>query len=164
MGATLRQAVADTHMGFRVSNVRTQQGIDDAQSMRERMLAILAMFFAVVALVLAGIGLYGVMNYSVVQRQREIGVRIAVGAHSFDIARSVVARTAAMVLLGAVVGICAGFAASRFFTALLYEVRPTDPRSLAGPILAILAAAILAALPAVIRAVRIDPVILLRSE
>jgi ABC-type antimicrobial peptide transport system permease subunit len=69
-----------------------------------------------------------------------------------------------MVLAGAIAGICAGLAASRLFTALLYNVKPTDVRSLAAPLAAILIAAILAALPAVIRALRIDPVILLRSE
>lgn len=164
MSATLRQAVANVHMGFRVSNVRTQQSIDDLQMMRERMLAILAIFFAAVALVLAGVGLYGVMNYSVVQRQREIGVRIAVGAQAYDIARSVVARTAMMVLAGALVGIALGLAASRSFEALLYNVKPQSLTSLAIPCVAIAAAAVVAALPAVIRAVRIDPVVLLRSE
>jgi putative ABC transport system permease protein len=132
--------------------------------MRERMLAILAIFFAAVALVLAGVGLYGVMNYSVVQRQREIGVRIAVGAQAYDIARSVVARTAMMVLAGALVGIALGLAASRSFEALLYNVKPQSLTSLAIPCVAIAAAAVVAALPAVIRAVRIDPVVLLRSE
>jgi putative ABC transport system permease protein len=164
MAATLRQAVADTHTGFRVTNVRTQQSINDIQTMRERMLAILALFFAVVALVLAGVGLYGVMNYSVLQRQREIGVRIAVGARSHDIARSVVAHTALMVLVGAAVGIAFGLAASRSFEALLYNVKATSLTSLGLPCAAIFASAVVASLPAIIRAVRIDPVILLRSE
>lgn len=164
MAATLRQAVVNTYMGFRVSNVRTQQSINDIQTMRERMLAILALFFAVVALVLAGVGLYGVMNYSVVQRRREIGVRIAVGASSYDVARNVVARTAVRVLAGAVVGVAAGLAVSKSFEGLLYQVKPASLGSLATPCVAILVAAFVAALPAVIRAVRIDPVILLRAE
>ncbi len=164
MAATLRQVVAESHLGFRVTNVRTQQSINDVQTMRQRMLAILALFFAAVALVLAGVGLYGVMNYSVVQRRREIGVRIAVGADSYQVARSVVARTAAMVGVGAVVGIAAGLAASRSFVSLLYNVKPTDLATLAMPAALILVAAVVAALPAVWRAVRIDPVILLRSE
>jgi putative ABC transport system permease protein len=164
MAATLRQVVADTHSGLRVSNVRTQQSIDDAQTMRDRILAMLAFFFAAVALALAGIGLYGVMNYSVVQRQREIGVRIAVGAQAGDIARSVVARTAMMVAAGAVVGIAVGLLASKSFEALLYNVKPASVAALALPCAAIFGAAVVAALPAVVRAVRIDPVILLRSE
>jgi predicted permease len=164
LAATLRNAVADAHMGFRVTNARTQQSINDVQTSRQRMLAILALFFSVVALVLAGVGLYGVMNYSVVQRQREIGVRIAVGARSHDIARSIVAHTALMVLVGAVVGIALGLAASRSFEALLYNVKATSLTSLGLPCAAIFASAVVAALPAIIRAVRIDPVILLRSE
>ncbi len=91
-------------------------------------------------------------------------MRIAVGARAYDVARSVVARTAMMVGVGALAGIVVGLVASRSFTAMLYNVKPTDARSLAAPLVAILVAAVLAALPAVIRAVKIDPVILLRSE
>jgi ABC-type antimicrobial peptide transport system permease subunit len=124
----------------------------------------LAMFFAVVALLLAGIGLYGVLDYSVVERRREIGIRMAIGAQAGDIARRVTAEAFGMVAVGAVVGFALGMASVPYLSSLLWEVRATDPGMLVLPWLTVLAATMLAALPAVIRAVRIDPVTMLRAE
>jgi ABC-type antimicrobial peptide transport system permease subunit len=122
------------------------------------------MFFGVIALLLAGVGLYGVLDYSVLQRRREIGIRMALGAQAGDIARRVTVDVFSMVLGGALAGLVLGFAAARYIQTLLYQVKPTDPRMLALPALTILAAALLAALPPVIRAVRIDPAETLRVE
>jgi ABC-type antimicrobial peptide transport system permease subunit len=100
----------------------------------------------------------------VLQRRREIGIRMAVGAQAGDIARRVTADVFTMVLAGAVAGFAAGMASVRYIEALLYQVKATDLGILALPSLTIVAAALLASLPAVIRAVRIDPVAMLRSE
>jgi ABC-type antimicrobial peptide transport system permease subunit len=135
-----------------------------AQTVRERLLAMLALFFAAVALLLAGIGLYGVLDYSVLQRRREIGIRIAIGAQAGDIVRRVTAEVFSMVLAGALAGLALGMASVRYIETLFYQVKATDVGMLALPSLAILAAAILAAVPPVIRAVRIDPVKMLRAE
>jgi ABC-type antimicrobial peptide transport system permease subunit len=135
-----------------------------AQTVRERLLAMLAMFFAVVALLLAGIGLYGVLDYSVQQRRREIGIRLAIGAPTADIARRVTAEVFSMVLLGAFAGFALGMASARYIESLLYQVEPTDPAMLTLPALTVFVAALLAALPPVIRAVRIDPAKSLRVE
>ena len=124
----------------------------------------LASFFAVVALMLAGIGLYGVLDYSVLQRRREIGIRIAIGAPAGDIARRVTLDVFSMVVVGALAGLALSLTSARYIESLLYEVKPTDPIVLALPSLTILAATLLAALPAVIRAVSIDPAATLRSE
>lgn len=164
LASTLRQEVKRARPEFRVSNIRTQQELIDAQTIRERLLAMLAFFFAVVALLLAGVGLYGVLDYSVLQRRREIGIRMAIGAQAGDIVRRVTMDVFAMVLLGAAGGLGLGMASVRYIESLLYQVKATDFGALALPSLAILAAALVAALPPVIRAVRIDPVHVLRSE
>jgi predicted permease len=164
LASTLRREVPRARSEFRVSNIRTQTEINQSHTVRERLLARLALFFGVVALVLAGVGLYGVLDYSVLQRRREIGIRMALGAQAGDIARRVTADVFSMVLGGALAGLVLGFGAARYIQTLLYQVKPTDPRMLALPALIILAAALLAALPPVIHAVRIDPAETLRDE
>ena len=164
LASILRQEIPHARSEFRVSNIRTQQEMDDAQTVRERLLAMLALFFAFVALLLAGIGLYGVLEYSVLQRRREIGIRMALGAQAAHLARSVTVDVLAMVFLGAASGLVLGIASARYIASLLYQVKTTDVSMLALPFLVILAAAMLAALPAVIRAVHIDPATTLRAE
>jgi len=164
LASILRREVPRARPEFRVSNVRTQAELVRAQTMRERLLAMLGLFFAGVALLLAGIGLYGVLDYSVLQRRREIGIRMAIGAQAGSIARLVTVEVFTMVLVGALAGLGLGMASVRYIEALLYQVKPADPAMLAVPMLTILAAALLAALPAVFHAVRIDPAAMLRSE
>ena len=164
LAQTLRQAVPRAQSGFRVNDIRTQQEINDAHIVRERLLAMLAMFFASVALLLAGIGLYGVLHYSVVQRQKEIGIRMAVGAQGNNIARLVTVEVFAMVMAGALAGLALGMVSVRYIESLFYQVKATDVSVLAFPSLAILGAALLAAVVPVIRAMRIDPATMLRAE
>jgi predicted permease len=164
LASILRREVPRARLEFRVSNIRTQAEINQSHTVRERLLARLAVFFGVVALVLAGIGLYGVLDYSVLQRRREIGIRMALGAQAGDVARRVTVEVFSMVLAGALAGLALGFAAARYIEALLYQVKPTDPQMLALPALTLIVAAILAALPPVIHAVRIDPAKTLRAE
>ena len=164
LASILRQEVSRARSEFRVSNVRTQTEINQSTTVRERLLAMLALFFAIVALTLAGVGLYGVLDYSVLQRRREIGIRMALGAQAGDIAWRVTADVFSMVLVGTAVGLGLGMASARYIETLLYQVKPTDASMLALPSLTILAAALVAALPAVIRAVRIDPANMLRTE
>jgi predicted permease len=164
LASALRRETPRARAGFRVSNISTQQEINESYTVRERLLAALAMFFAAVALLLAAIGLYGVLDYSVLQRRREIGIRMAIGAQAGHVARSVAADVFAMVLAGSLAGLGLGLASARYIEALFYQVKPTDLAILALPGLTIVATALLAALPAVLRAVRIDPVAILRSE
>jgi predicted permease len=164
MGPVLRQEITRAQPGFRVSNLRTQTALIEQGTIRERLLAMLAMFFGTVALSLAGVGLYGVLDYSVLQRRREIGIRISVGAQTGDIAREVTIGTLAVVLAGSFCGILLGISSARFIESLLFEVKATDPWILALPAAGILGVALLAALPPVMRAVRTDPVAMLRSE
>ena len=111
---------------FRVSNIRTQNEINQSHTVRARLLAMLATFFSAVALLLAGVGLYGVLDYSVLQRRREIGIRLAIGAQPGGIARLVTLDVFSMVLAGALAGLALGMGAVRFIESLLYQVKPTD--------------------------------------
>jgi putative ABC transport system permease protein len=164
LAPSLRRLVVQTNSAYRVTNVQTQQELVDNQVIRERLLASLAVFFAAVALLLAAIGLYGVLNYSVLQREHEIGIRIAVGARLGSITRLVTTQIVVTVMIGAAVGIALGMASVRYVQTLLFGIKGTDPSMLIAPALVLLAAALLAALPAVLRAARIDPSIMLRTE
>jgi predicted permease len=164
LASILRREVPRARPEFRVSNIRTQTSIDQSHTVRERLLARLAFFFGVVALLLAGVGLYGVLDYSVLQRRKEIGIRLALGAQAGNVVQGVTVDVFSMVVTGAIAGLVLGFAAARYIQTLLYQVKPTDPRMLALPALTIIAAALLAALPPVIRAVRINPAETLRAE
>jgi hypothetical protein len=162
LAGPLRRELAKRN--FRVSNVRTQQELIDSKTLRERLLAWLGLFFASVAVVLAGVGLYGVLNYLVLQRRREIGIRLAIGAKFMEIARLVSTQALLMVLAGIVGGWGMGRAASYYLESLLYEVKPTDLTMMTLPAIATLACALLAASIPVLRAARIDPVSMLRAE
>ena len=164
LASTLRRAVPELRPDFRVSNVSTQTELIDRQTIRERLLATLASFFAVVALLLAAVGLYGVLHYSVQQRRREIAIRMAVGAEAPSIARLVTFPLFATIAAGALVGILAGLFAARYLSDIFYQVRPTDMPMLSQPILAIAAASLLASLPATLRAIHTDPASILKSE
>jgi predicted permease len=164
LASTLRREVTAIRPGFRVSNIRTEQEIIESQTVRERLLAMLALFFAAVALLLAAIGLYGVLDYSVFQQRRAIGIRMAIGAQTGDIARPVTFDIAGWICAGSLVGLALGIGCARFIESLLYQVKATDVGAMAAPALALIAAAIVAALPPVIRAIHIDPASVLRSE
>jgi predicted permease len=160
---SLRKVVAGD-ASFRIQSVRAQSEIVSSQLMRERMLATLAAFFAAIALLLASIGLYGVLSYNVLQREKELGIRIAIGARIGSVAQLVISRVLVMVLLGEALGIAMGSMASKAVTSLLFDVKGNDFAAFVLPTLVLLVVALLAALPAVVRAMRINPVVMLRAE
>ncbi len=164
MSELLRKTITKAHPEFHVTNVRTQQELIDAQTIREHLLAMLAAFFAAVALLLAGIGLYGVLSYLVLQREREFGIRIAIGATRRNIASLIMNQVLAVVAAGAVAGVALGMASIRYVETLLFQVKGTDPTMLAAPAAVLLAAALISAIPAVVRAARIDPATMLRNQ
>jgi hypothetical protein len=164
LASVLRKAIPQARAGFRVSGLRTQSELVRAQTVRERLLAMLAAFFSFVALLLAGIGLYGVLSYSLQQREREFGIRIAVGAGIGDIAWQATSRVFLMVMTGSAIGAALGMASVRSVETLLYGVKGSDPVMLAGPALVLLVIALLSALPVIARASRIDPKMMLRAE
>ncbi|HYL63435.1 MAG TPA: ABC transporter permease [Candidatus Methylomirabilis sp.] len=160
----LRQELAGAGSGFYISSIRTQEEINDANTVRERLLAMLAVFFAGVAVVLAGVGLYGVLHYSVLRRRREIGIRMAIGARGSGIARLVTVEIFSMVAFGAIAGLGLGMASARFAESLFYRVKATDWTMITFPWAVVMLTALVAAVAPVIRAVRIDPVEMLRVE
>jgi predicted permease len=164
MVATLREEIQRVHPAFQVTDVSLQSTLVENDMLRERLLALLSGFFAVVALVLAAVGLYGVLNYSVVRRTKEIGIRVALGARQFAVVRLVISEISLLVILGLAGGAAAGFWLAQFVAALLFEVQPSDFWSLALPLACLLAAAALAAAPPAMRAARVDPMVALRYE
>jgi ABC-type antimicrobial peptide transport system permease subunit len=120
--------------------------------------------FSLLALLIAALGLYGVMTYSVAQRTREIGIRIALGAARADVQRMVVGQALRLTLLGIGFGLALAFALTRFMQGILFGVRPDDPPTfVVVTLLLALSSAAAAWLPTA-RAVRVDPVVALRHE
>jgi putative ABC transport system permease protein len=159
----LRRAASDA-LGLRPHFVQPETNHVRAQMLRERLLATLSFFFAIVALVLAAVGLYGVLNYSVTSQRREIGIRIALGARPAHVVRRATSGLLAMVGVGVLVGLAAGIACGRLTESLLFEIKATDPGTVIAPLLALIGAALTATIPPVVRATRIDPAETLRSE
>jgi putative ABC transport system permease protein len=164
LAGSLRQFIAQRHNGLRVSNITTQLDLVRDQTIRERLIAMLAAFFAAVALLLAGIGIYAVLNYSVLQRRREIGIRMAMGSTRAGIVRIVTLDVYLMIAVGGCAGVALGFGAARYVESLFYQVKATDADMIALPACALLLTALVATLPAVLRALRTDPTEILRAE
>jgi len=164
LAAPIRRALAGASPALRVRSVERFGALVEQQMVRERLLAALSTFFAAVALVIAGLGLYGVLNGVVARQRREIGVRMALGAQTADIVRRIAARAAIPVVLGVTGGLAAGVVFGRAARSLLFEVSPGHPGSLAVSAFAIALAVVAAMLPPAARASRIDPAETLRSE
>ena len=162
--ARLRDAVRAGDPLFRVTATTTQSAVVDRTLLRERLLALLSGFFAAVGLVLAAVGLYGVLSYSVVQRTREIGVRVALGGSRLGVIRTVLTDIGVTTVIGAAFGLAGGLYLSRFVETLLFDVRPLDAWSLMYPLTALFVAALAAAALPALRATRVDPVVALRED
>jgi putative ABC transport system permease protein len=131
---------------------------------RPRFTLVLLGSFAGLALLLAAVGIYGVISYSVTQRTHEIGVRMAVGAQPRDVLRQVVVHGMLPVLAGVLIGVAASLAATRLLTSFLFGVRPHDAATFVGVALGVAAVAFLASYLPARRATRVDPLVALRYE
>jgi putative ABC transport system permease protein len=120
--------------------------------------------FAVTALLLAGLGIYGVISYMVVERTREIGIRLALGAERRTVLRMVLRQGLELTSVGAAVGLVCALIVSRVMAGVLYGVQPTDPVTFAGVAVVLIAVALVACYVPAQRAIRIDPTIALRQE
>jgi putative ABC transport system permease protein len=147
-----------------LANVRTMQDVVANSVQRRRFSMLLLTIFAAVAMLLAAIGLYGVMSYSVAQRTKEIGIRMALGARRPDVLVLVVKQGMALVLLGIAAGIVLSLGMTRLISGMLFGITATDPLTFAGVALLLGAVAFLANYLPARRAASVDPMVALRYE
>jgi len=169
LGATatmvsFQNVVAEVFAAARVRSVKKMDDVVNASVHQERVVAQLGGFFSIFALVLACLGLYGVLSFAVVQRTREIGVRVALGAQKGNILSLVVGQGVKLALTGAAVGIAGAFAATRLLSGLLFGVTPTDPLTVLGVSLLLVLVAVSASWLPARRATKVDPMEALRYE
>ncbi len=164
LAASLRAAVAEIDATVPISDVRTADQILARSVAAWRFTTFLHVTFALVALTLAAIGIYGVLSYAVSRRSREIGVRMALGASRADVLRMVLGQALLLAATGTIGGVVAAFAVTRLLKTLLFEVSPTDVVTFTVVPLLLAAVACLAAYIPASRATRVDPTIALRLE
>jgi putative ABC transport system permease protein len=164
IASAVRKAVWSVDKDQPVSNVRTLDQVFAAAISQERFQALMLGLFAALALLLACVGLYGLLSYAVVQRTHEIGVRMALGAQPLDVLRLVIRQGMMLTLAGLVAGIVAGTFVTRVLSDLLFGVTPRDPLTFAGVPVLLLVVAFLACYVPARRATRIDPLRALRCE
>jgi predicted permease len=164
LGDAVRREIEAEDPSLPVFGVRTMEDVVAAAYAQRRFPAFLAGIFAVVALLLAGVGVYGVMAYSVRQRTREIGIRLALGAERRDVLKWIIGEGMTLALTGAAVGLVGTAALAGLLAGLLYDVRPTDPLTYVTAIVVVIGVAFLACYGPARRATRVDPITALRAE
>ncbi|HSE21319.1 MAG TPA: ABC transporter permease [Pyrinomonadaceae bacterium] len=164
LAATVRKAVWEIDKDQPVSNTQTMEAILADSIARQRFSMVLLAIFAGVALVLAGVGIYGVMSYSVAQRTHEIGIRMALGAQTAAVLKLALGYGMKLVITGIAIGLVAAFALTRLMSTLLFGVTATDPTTFALISLLLIFVAALASYIPARRATKVDPMIALRYE
>ena len=164
LAVALRREVLAVDKDQPVYNVASMAQLMSTSLSQRRFNMQLVGFFAAVALMLAAVGLYGVMSYVVTQRTHEIGLRMALGAQARDVLKLVVKQGMALALVGVVIGLIASLALTRLMKNLLFGVSTTDPATLAGVALLLILAALLACYLPARRATKVDPLVALRYE
>jgi len=160
----LREAVRNLDPAMALADIRPLDRVLNREVEQPRFLMFLMSGFAALALLLASLGIYGVLSYSVTQRQQELSIRMALGAQPGSVLRLVIGQGMRMTFVGAAIGVIGALAFGRYLVSVLYGVKLTDPVTLGGVLLAIFAVAFLACFIPARRASAIDPLRGLRAE
>jgi putative ABC transport system permease protein len=160
----LRRAVHDVAPQLPMYDMQTMTQREGTATAQDRFRAMLLTAFALAALLLAAIGIYGVLSFAVTARTREMGIRIALGAERASVQRLVIGEGLALVAVGVVVGLAGAFAGARVLRTFLFDLTPSDPVTYAVIIVVLGVTAVLASWVPGLRASRVDPVIALRAE
>ena len=162
--SAIRSRIAEMDNELPMANVRTMEQVLSHSILRPRFNMLLITIFAVVAMTLASVGVYGVISYSVSQRTHEIGIRIALGAHSGDIFKMVVLQGLKLALIGVGIGLIAAFALTRVMEGLLFGVPAADPLTFGAISVGLTTIVIIASYLPALRATKVDPMVSLRYE
>ena len=160
----VRQAFHEVNRNLPIDEVMSLSEQIDRSLVQQKLIARLASFFGVLALLLACVGLYGVLSYTVARRAKEIGIRMALGAQRRDVLWLVLREALTLVVIGVVIGLAASFAATQTASSLLFDLKPNDPLTIKSATLLLLIVAALAGYLPLRRASRVDPMVALRDE
>jgi putative ABC transport system permease protein len=164
LAATVRKTVWEIDKDQPVSDITSMESIVSESVARQRFSMLLLGIFATLALVLAAVGIYGVMSYSVAQRTREIGIRMALGAQRNDVLKLTIGQGLRLVITGVVIGLAAAFALTRVMSSLLFGISATDPMTFVTISVVLVSVAVLASYIPALRATRVDPMLALRYQ
>jgi putative ABC transport system permease protein len=164
IASTVRKTVWEIDRDQPVSNIHTMEDVLSESVTKQRFTMILLAVFAGLALVLAAVGIYGVMSYSISQRTHEIGIRMALGASTVDVLKLAMGQGLRLVLIGLGFGLVAALLLTRAMTSLLFGVRPTDPVTFVAVSAVLISVTLLASYVPARRATKVDPLIALRYE
>jgi putative ABC transport system permease protein len=164
LAPTVRRLVSELDADVPISDVKTFEQAVSRSLWRQRLQGQVLGVFASLALLLAAVGIYGVISYTVAQRTREFGVRVALGAEQRDVMGLVLRQTARLAGAGVLIGLVVALALTRFLTTLLYEVKPTDTGTLALVVTVLVSITLLASWMPARRAMRVDPLVAMRPE
>jgi putative ABC transport system permease protein len=161
---TMRRELAAIDPNIALAEITTMEAAAARSIAGDRMMAVLLSAFAFLALALAAVGIFGVLSYTIAQRTRELGVRLALGAQKSDVLTLVVRETTPMVVTGIGIGLGIGLGVTQLMRSILFEIQPTDPVTFIGVPILLALVGLLAALMPARRAARVDPLIALRGE
>ena len=164
MGAAIKTVIQTIDKDLPLEDTKTMQELLAESNSGRRFNMLLLSLFAGVALLMAIVGIYGVMSYTVAQRTKEIGIRVAVGAQAGDVFRMVIGQGMMLALIGIALGLAAAFGVTRLMTSMLFGVEATDPTTFIGIALLLAVVALVACYIPGRRAMKVDPLIALRYE